>query len=454
MNLKNKNILVIGLAVTGIPLVKVLCNIGANIIVNDLKKEEDLRESINELSNLDINYILGKHPESIESLGEVDLVVVSPGVPLDIPFINEVRNKGIEIIGEIELAYRLSKGNIVAITGTNGKTTTTALVGEIFKNAGKTTHIVGNIGLAFISKALETKEDDIIVIEASSFQLESIVKFHPKVGAILNLTPDHLNRHKTMEKYKEAKFNLFKNQLFEDIAVVNYDDLILRSESEGLVSDKIYFSRKTLLKEGVFVENQKIVYIKNEVKKEIIPVNEIYIPGEHNLENALAATSIAIALNIDIKIIRYTLKTFKGVEHRTESVDIINGVKFINDSKGTNPDASIKAIEAMDRPILLVAGGYDKGSDFSEFINSFNGKVKHLFVYGETAENLLEAASKLNYNSVTKVKNLEDAVKSAYNISQDGDVILLSPACASWDTYENFEMRGKHFKEIVAQLRR
>lgn len=454
MNLKNKNVLVIGLAVTGVPLVKVLHSLGANVTVNDLKKKKDLTESMEKLSSLDVNYILGKHPEDAEFLQDIDLVVVSPGVPLDIPFINKIKNKEIEIIGEIELAYRLSKGNIVAITGTNGKTTTTALVGEIFKNAGRTTHVVGNIGVAFISKALETEVDDIIVIESSSFQLETIVDFHPKVGAILNLTPDHLNRHKTMENYKEAKFNLFKNQALDDISVINYDDVTLRQESKNLLSDKIYFSRKTLLEEGVFVQNQKVVYIKNGVKKEVISVDDIYIPGKHNLENALAATAMAIALNVDIEVINYTLKTFKGVEHRMESVDIINGVKFINDSKGTNPDASIKAVEAMNSPTLLLAGGYDKGSDFSEFINAFNGKVKHMFVYGETAETILQTGNKLNFNSVTKVKDLEDAVKSAYDISKYGDVVLLSPACASWDMYENFEMRGKHFKEIVAQLRR
>jgi UDP-N-acetylmuramoylalanine--D-glutamate ligase len=454
MNLKSKNVLVIGLAVTGIPLVKALHELGATVIVNDLRKEEDLKDSIKLLSNLNMNYILGKHPETIESLGHLDLVVVSPGVPLDIPFINKIRTKGIEVIGEIELAYRLSKGHIVAITGTNGKTTTTALVGEIFKNAGKVTHVVGNIGVAFISKALETKEDDVIVIETSSFQLESIVHFHPEVGAILNLTPDHLNRHKTMKNYQDAKFNLFKNQTAKDIAVINYDDLILRETSKDLTATKIYFSRKTPLKEGVFVDDQKIIYVKDGERQEVISIDEIYIPGKHNLENALAAIAMAISLNVDIEAIRYTLKTFKGVEHRIEPVDIINGVKFINDSKATNSDAAIKAVEAIDTPILLLAGGLDKGTEFDDFISAFNGNVKHMFVYGETAQILLETANRLNFNSVTRVHNLEEAVKCAYNISTKGDTILLSPACASWDMYENFEMRGNHFKEIVAQLRR
>lgn len=454
MNLKDKNVLVIGLAVTGVPLVKTLSKLGSNIIVNDLKKEENLKDSLSLLEGLNVTYILGKHPESIESLGNLDLVVVSPGVPLDIPFINTLRSKNIEIIGEIELAYRLSKGHIIAITGTNGKTTTTALVGEIFKNAGRTTHVVGNIGVAFISKALETKDEDVIVIETSSFQLESIVSFRPQVGAILNLTPDHLNRHKTMKNYQDAKFNLFKNQEGNDVAVINYDDITVRDASKDLAATTIYFSRKTPLKEGVFVDDNKIVFINGEDRKEVIHIDDIYIPGKHNLENALAATAMAISLDVDIEVIKHTLKTFKGVEHRIEPVDVINGIKFINDSKATNTDAAIKALEAIDTTILLLAGGLDKGSEFDDFINAFNGKVKHMFVYGETAEILLETARKLNFNSVTKVNDLEEAVRKAYDISINGDTILLSPACASWDMYENFEMRGKHFKEIVAQLRR
>ncbi len=454
MNLKNKKVLVIGLAVTGIPLVKILCDLGANVIVNDLKEEKDLKNSINELSNLNVDYILGSHPQNLESLGHIDLTVVSPGIPLDIAFIEEIKNKGIEIIGEIELAYRLSKGHIVAITGTNGKTTTTALVGEIFKNAGRTTYVVGNIGLAFICKALQTKEEDVIILEASSFQLESIVDFHPEVGVFLNLTPDHLNRHKTMNNYKMAKLNLFKNQNKDDIAIINYDDLQLRELAKNLKGNVIYFSRKEDLKQGIFIENEKIVFIKDGNKKEIISIDEVFIPGKHNLENALAATAISIAMNVDIKYIIHTLKTFQGVAHRVEAVDIINGVKFVNDSKATNSDAAIKAIEAIEAPILLLAGGLDKGTEFDEFINAFNGKIKHLFVYGETADKLYQTANRLNFNSVSKMKDLEEAVNNAYEISSSGDTVLLSPACASWDMYENFELRGQHFKDIIRRLRR
>ncbi len=454
MNLEDKKVLVVGLAITGVPLVKALCSLGAHVIVNDLKDEKDLRDSINGLSNLDVDYILGEHPQSVDSLGGIDLAVVSPGVSPQIPFIQEIKNKGIEIIGEIELAYRLSKGHILAITGTNGKTTTTALVGEIFKKTGKTTHIVGNIGVAFICRALETKKDDIIVIEVSSFQLENIVDFHPEVGAFLNLTPDHLDRHKTMANYEAAKLNLFKNQTEKDFAVINHDDIRVRESTKNLKATKIYFSRKEYLKRGVFVEDGKIVFMNNGNKTEIIPIDEIYIPGKHNLENALAAVAISIAMNADIASIVHTLRTFKGVAHRVETVDIINGVRFVNDSKATNADAAIKAIEAIEAPILLLAGGLDKKSEFDDFINAFNGKVKHMFVYGETAQKLLETAARLNFSPVTRVKDLEEAVNSAYGISSDGDTVLLSPACASCDMYKNFELRGEHFKNIVSKLRR
>lgn len=454
MDLKNKRVLVIGLAVTGLPLVQALHRLGAEIIVNDLKEEEDLKDSIKELSGLGIKYILGRHPEDTDLLGNIDLLVVSPGVPLQIPFIDKMKDRGIEIIGEIELAYRLAKGHIVAITGTNGKTTTTALVGEIFKKAGKRTHIVGNIGLAFISRALETEKDDIIVIETSSFQLESIVDFHPRVGVFLNLTPDHLNRHKTMENYKAAKLNLFKNQVEGDFAVINYDDPLVREAAKDLKARKIYFTRKARLEEGIFIEDEKIVYLDSLGKNEIIRVEDIYIPGKHNLENALAAIGIAISMGIGLDPIVEVLRTFRGVAHRVETVDVIGGVKFVNDSKATNPEAAIRAIEAIDRPILLLAGGQDKGSQFEDFIKNFNGKVRHMFVYGETAENLFDTAYSLAFKDVTRVKNLEEAVRTAYDMALRGDTILLSPACASWDMYENFELRGEDFKEIVASLRR
>ncbi|KAB3538591.1 UDP-N-acetylmuramoyl-L-alanine--D-glutamate ligase [Alkaliphilus pronyensis] len=454
MNLKDKNILVVGLAITGIPLVKVLSQLGGKIIVNDLKPREALKDAIEELKDLNIEYILERHPDDLSDLKQIDLAVVSPGVPLDIPFIQQLKNQHIEVIGEIELSYRLSKANIIAITGTNGKTTTTALTGAIFENTGSKTYVVGNIGVPAISKALETKLGEPMVMEVSSFQLESIVDFHPKVAAILNLTPDHLNRHKTMENYREAKFNIFKNQTPEDYAIINYDDEICRLHSDSLTAQKVYFSRKQQLKEGIYVEDSNIVISFNNKKTNVISINEIKIPGSHNLENALAATAMAYLMGVDTEIIAKTLREFKGVEHRTELFDTINGINFVNDSKGTNPDASIKAIEAINAPIILLAGGMDKGSDFTEFISSFKGKVKELIVYGETAEKFQNTARNNGFHNCTRVRDLDEAVNAAYEIAVEGDTVLLSPACASWDMYPNFEERGKHFKKIVSNLRR
>ncbi|ABR49031.1 UDP-N-acetylmuramoylalanine--D-glutamate ligase [Alkaliphilus metalliredigens QYMF] len=454
MELKNKKVLVIGLAVTGVPLVRVLKQQGAQIIVNDMKSEVDLAETIDAIGHEQIEYILGRHPEELTTLGELDLVVLSPGVPLDIPFIQQIKAQGIEIIGEVELAFRLSRGKIVAITGTNGKTTTTALTGEIFKGAGKNTYVVGNIGVPFIEKALDTTEEDVIVIEVSSFQLESIKEFHPKVGTLLNLTPDHLNRHKTIENYREAKLNLFMNQSLQDYAVLNYDDITSREAGKTLAAQKIYFSRKQILEEGVFVDNQLITIQTKEKRYDVIHIDEIKILGQHNLENALAATAMTFILGVSAEDIAKGLRNFPGVAHRLEFVEEIEGVKYINDSKGTNTDASIKAIEAAQAPIILLAGGQDKGGDFTDFVKAFDGKVKHLLVYGETSDNIYETALHNNFKVVSQVRDLEEAVIRAKGIAQAGDTILLSPACASWDMYPNFEARGQHFKKLVSSLRR
>lgn len=453
MELKNKKVLVIGLAVTGIPLAKVLHALGAGIIVNDLRSAGELKESIEQLQGLNIKYYLGKHPENLKELGQIDLVIVSPGIPLNIPFIEQIKEEGIELIGEIELAYRLGRGRIIAITGTNGKTTTTALMGEIFKNANRNTYVVGNIGVAAISKALETKENDDIIMEISSFQLESCVNFHPKVASVLNITPDHLNRHGNMENYTDIKFSIFKNQCSSDFSIINFDDDICYKKSKELKNNLVYFSRLSELKQGVFLKNNVIVIKDLEIEKQVIDINEIKIPGLHNVENALAATAMSYYSGIDIETIKETLKTFKGVAHRIQYINTINGVKFFNDSKATNVNSTIKAIEAVNSPIILLAGGMDKGDDFDELFDRFDNKVSRVFVYGETGRKLLDCAKRKGFVSINLVNNLEEAVSSAYNISEEGDSILLSPACASWDMYKNFEERGNEFINLVTNLR-
>ncbi|WP_432409459.1 UDP-N-acetylmuramoyl-L-alanine--D-glutamate ligase [Wukongibacter sp. M2B1] len=450
MELKNKRVLVVGMATSGIPTVKTLSKLGAKISINDIKSKEQLSDILDEIGNFCSELILGEHPERTENY---DLIVLSPGVPTDLAFLKKAKEEKVNIIGELELAFRLSKGKYVAITGTNGKTTTTALTGEIFKNAKHETFVVGNIGLAAISKALETTDNTILVTEVSSFQLESIETFRPKISAILNITPDHLNRHKTMGNYIDAKANIFRNQCGDDILILNYDNDETRKLASRANCKVVFFSRSSALDEGCYVEDNNIVFKNDKVKETICNIDDIYIAGNHNLENALAATIFAKYSGINKDVIKYTLKNFKGIEHRTEFVDEINGVKFYNDSKGTNPDASIKAVEGLKGPLILIAGGMDKGSSFDEFVGAFNDKVKTLVLLGETANKIKETAEGLGFKNIFIVKNMEEAVEKAYEEAVDKDTILLSPACASWDMYKSFEVRGKHFKDCVNNLR-
>ena len=453
MDLINKKVLVVGLATTGIPLVTVLKELGAKVIITDTKPDKDLKETTEKLKVTADELLLGYQLKNIEEAGNPELVILSPGVPMEIPLVLDAKRKGIEVIGEIELAYRLMKGHLVAITGTNGKTTTTALTGAIFKNEKSRTHVVGNIGVPMISKVLDSTKEDYFITEVSSFQLESIKDFRPEVAAILNLTPDHLNRHKTMENYTHCKLKLFSKQGPNDIAVINYDDSLLRKLTLDLSCQKFYFSRLKELEEGVFVKEGKIT-IKSEDKEiEVIHKKQLKILGEHNVENALAATAIAWTMGVSIDSIRNGLQSFQGVEHRMEVCGKINEITFINDSKGTNPDASIKAVEAVNDPIILLAGGMDKGSDFEKLIACFPGRVKHLVLYGETASIIEKTAHQKGFQNTKVLTDLEEAVEFAFDLGKAGDVILLSPACASWDMYASYEKRGEHFKEIFEKLR-
>lgn len=449
MELKNKNILLVGLAKTGTSTVKKLSELGAKIIVNDIKSELDLEDIIAELNGYDVEYILGKH---IEDVNSIDLAIVSPGVPLDLEFIKNLKENKIEVIGEVELSYRLSNGIFIGITGTNGKTTTTTLVGEIFKSAKKDTYVVGNIGNPVIDTIDKSNKESVLVTELSSFQLESTKYFKPRVCAILNITPDHLNRHKTMENYINAKSKIFEKQDEKDFTILNYDCPNTKKLSSKCSGRVVFFSRKEILQEGVFVDGENIVIKLKNINTILMNKNEISIPGNHNLENALAAIAIAVVSDLDLNIVKNILKTFGGVEHRLEFVREINDIKFVNDSKGTNPDASIKAIEAYDSPIVLIAGGMDKKSDFTEFIKSFDGKVKELVLLGETADIIEKTAKKEGFNKCCKVKTMKDAVKKSYDLAKSGYIVLLSPACASWDMYESYEVRGADFKNEVFSL--
>ena len=452
MNLKNKNILLVGLAKTGISTIKHLNKLGAKVVVNDIKDKDKLKGILDELSDLNnVEYILGYHPENVD---DIDMAVVSPGVPLDLPFILKLKSKNIEIIGEVELAYRLSQNPMfIGITGTNGKTTTTSLVGEIFKKANIDTYIVGNIGNPVIDTVDTANENSVLVTELSSFQLESIDTFKPHVSAILNFTEDHLNRHHTMEAYMEAKARIFKNQDEKDFCILNYDDKDVKSLSDNVKAKKIFFSRKKSLDCGIYLDEDNNIIINIDKKIKLLNKDELSLPGNHNLENCMAAAAIAYVSNIDIDVIREVLKTFAGVEHRQEFVRNLNGIMFVNDSKATNPDSSIKAIESYNRPIILIAGGMDKQSSFDEFLDVAKENVYALVLLGETAQRIKECAQNKGFDNITVVKDMKEAVNASYQIAKDGDVVLLSPACASWDMYKSFEVRGIDFKDNVHNLK-
>lgn len=451
-DMKDKKVLVIGMGNSGKAAVQAMIKLGAIVSIQDSKKEEAMEpQLLAYLKDKNVTCYLGRQPED---MSQFDMLIVSPGVPTELPFIQEAKDAGVEIIGELEIAYRAGHGNYVAITGTNGKTTTTTLVGEIYQQAGRKTYVVGNIGIAVISKALSAEDDSWLVTETSSFQLETIRDFQPQVSAILNLTPDHLDRHKTMENYGAAKARIFENQSAEQYCVINYDDKVCFALAENCKAKVVPFSRKEELEFGAFVKDGSLVIKEDGRLITLCRTDELQIPGDHNLENALAAAAIAYFGGIEPQVIAEVLRSFTGVAHRIELCGEIDGIRFVNDSKGTNPDAAIKAIEAMKENIILIAGGYDKDSSFDEFVAAFDGRVKALMLLGKTATKIKDAAEKANFTQSIILKDMDDCVKEAYRIAKPGDVVLLSPACASWDMYTNFEQRGEHFKECVKALER
>ena len=426
---------------------------GAEVSIQDSKNAADFEpEFLEEMRASNVKEYLGCVPEDMSAF---DMLVLSPGVPPRLDFIQDAKASGAEVIGELELAYRLCKGSFVAITGTNGKTTTTTLVGEIYKAAGRDTIVGGNIGNAIAVDAMNAKEETWMITETSSFQLETIKEFQPVVSAILNLTPDHMDRHGTMEEYGRVKARIFENQTPDQYCVLNYDDgaCFELAEREGCRATVVPFSRKEELEFGAFAKDGRIV-IRNKAGEmiDICGVDELLIPGTHNLENALAAAAVCYFGGIDPEVIGKAMKAFPGVAHRIELCCEKNGVRFVNDSKGTNTDAAIKAIEAMKENIILIAGGYDKGATYDDFINVFPGRVKELILLGKTAPQIKAAAEAAGFTNITMAADMEECVAAAWEKAQPGDVVLLSPACASWDMYDNFEQRGDHFKECAQKL--
>lgn len=448
MNLKKKNILIMGLGLSGIAVVKELSKLKASIHIWDARTSLDLKDALCEMVNIEyVNYC----GQARVDLDGIDLIIKSPGIPFDNEILQEARAYNIEIINDIELAYLLGKSkNIVGITGTNGKTTTTSLVGEIFKSQFNT-YIGGNIGKSILKDIIYGKEQDRIVLELSSFQLQDINKFKPKISCILNIREDHLDWHKEYSHYIEAKKNIFKNQDKMDYLILNYEDPLLK-EIKDIGPKIIYFSSQRTLDQGVYLEDNQIVLYLDKEKIKLVHLDQIKVLGKHNLENIMAGILISYLMGISIDNIRASIIAFKGVEHRLEYVLEKSGIKFYNDSKGTNPESSIKAIEALEDNIVLIAGGYDKNADYSEFISKVETSVKYLVLLGATSEKIKEECIRKNYNNYILVDNLEEAVNIAYNNSSLGDKVLLSPACASWGMFKNFEERGLLFKDTVKRL--
>lgn len=450
MEVTGKKVLVFGSGISGIGAVKLLEDHGAEVILydgNDKLDKVAMKEQLGDGVKAEI--IIGEFPEKL--IDTLDIAVLSPGVPTDLPVVNAMRDKKVAVIGEVELAYAFGKGDVLAITGTNGKTTTTTLLGEIMKAYKEHTYVVGNIGNPYTVAARQMEEDAVAVAEMSSFQLESIVTFRPKVSAILNFTPDHLNRHHTMEAYVNAKKNIAKNQTAEDYCILNYEDERTREFGEHIDAQVIYFSSRQKLEKGIYLDNGNMIY-KNPEEVLVCNVDELQLLGMHNYENYMAAVAMAAVYGVPMDIIRKVIRAFKGVEHRIEYVTEKNGVVYYNDSKGTNPDAAIKGIQAMNRRTVLLGGGYDKGSEFTEWINAFDGKVKKLILIGATKEKIAADAEKCGFHDYVFADTFEEAVLLAAKTAESGEAVLLSPACASWGMFPNYEVRGDEFKRIVNSL--
>lgn len=446
-----QKVLVVGLARSGLAAAQSLYKLGARVIGYDQKRIEELDPAVKELEQLNIPVVNQLEPDIINE--SLDLIVVSPGVPLSLPVFDWARQQGLPVIGELELAYRLKKPQVdlLAVTGTNGKTTTTALLRYILEKNGYAAYYGGNIGLPLTS-LLEKLTEGVVVVEVSSFQLETVDQFHPGICGLLNITPDHLDRHKTMQAYVEAKSRIFKQQQPGDYAVFNFDDDYLRQLAEKCPADVVFFSTQQSLPEGFFIDGNIIVYRHKGVDIQICPAGDIRLRGQHNLENVLCAVAMSYLYGARPAMISDALKTFTGVRHRMEEVIYHQGVLYVNDSKATNPESAIKALQSFDQPIILIAGGRNKGSDFAEFARVIAEKVRELIIMGEARSEIKDAVMKTSFRNIHEVNDLTEAVRLASQLAVAGDVVLLSPACASWDQFPSYENRGDLFCELARSL--
>lgn len=450
-SIEGRKVLVVGSGISGTGAVEALCHIGAVPVLfdsNDKLDPESIRAKLGQGTEAEI--VIGELPA--ETAEAVSLVVLSPGVPTDMEFVDGFRRRGIAIWGEIELAYRLGRGHVIGITGTNGKTTTTTLVGDIMSAHCSDVDVVGNIGSPYTLTALNSTEDTVTVAEISSFQLETIEQFKPEVSAILNITPDHLNRHHTMENYVAAKEAIAGNQTGEQTCVLNYENKYTRNFGDRCSARVVWFSSARRLAEGFYLDGEEICQAKNNKTIRLMNIHEMNLVGMCNVENVMAAIAITQAAGVPMETILSVVKQFKAVEHRIEFVATKRGVDYYNDSKATNPDAAIQGIKAMDRPTVLIGGGYDKQSGYDEWIEAFDGKVKCLVLIGQTREKIADCARRHGVGNIVLADSFEEAFEICARQADSGDAVLLSPACASWGMFPNYEARGELFKELVNQL--
>ncbi|SHE56021.1 UDP-N-acetylmuramoyl-L-alanine--D-glutamate ligase [Alkalibacter saccharofermentans] len=449
----DKKKIIIGLGKSGVSSAKFLLRKGFKIILfdNDPKSALENSDVINILEMPGVEGVYDNRGAD-ELFFDADEAILSPGVPLDNEIVLKALKHGIKLIGEVELAYRYSKGRFLGITGTNGKTTTTTLIYEIFKKSRFNAFLGGNIGNPIVDFIEKPAEKDYIIAELSSFQLETIDRFRSNIAVVLNITPDHMDRHKTMEEYVRAKKNIYRNSQIDDVLVLNKDDEIVKAMSEDSSCRVVYFSITDMLENGAYLHGDWLMAAQNGESVRILERKSLKIPGLHNVKNALAAIAAAFFAGVEPKVISQALNEFKGVEHRLEFVRNLSGIDYYNDSKGTNTDAGIIALNAIDGPVVLIAGGYDKKADFSEWVEVFAGKAKKVFLIGETADQIIGSARKAGYNSVEKCLDLKDAVVKAKEFAKSGDTVLLSPACASWDMFKSYEERGRIFKDLVNKL--
>ena len=448
MDFSGKNVVVVGAGKSGIGAISLLKTLGAKIVLFDGNEKADAEALKKQVIEYEVEEVyVGTLPKDV--VCDADMVVLSPGVPTDTEFVHNFKENGAVILGEIELAYQVAKGKIIGITGTNGKTTTTTLVGQIMEEYFGNTFVVGNIGNPYTLEALKTKDESVTVAEISSFQLETVIDFKPHVSAILNVTPDHLNRHHTMENYAVAKEAIAFNQTEEETCVLNYENEYTKEFGERCSAKVVYFSSATKLENGYYLDGEEIVVANNGETTSLMNIHDMNLVGICNVENVMAAIAMAAAMGVPYENIIGTVKRFKAVEHRIEFVATKNGVDYYNDSKGTNPDAAIQGIKAMCKPTILIGGGYDKENEYDEWIEAFDNKVKLFVLIGQTREKIAECARKHGFDKIVMADTFEEAMDICIKNANSGDAVLLSPACASWGMFPNYEVRGQIFKEIV-----